>query len=200
MLNIEALLELHRSTVARWHNQPIDNPYRGLLSTIATQHAFNYQLWHEEDVARSPDADNATIAAVKRRIDFLNQQRNDWIEHIDDDVAAWLDHHGVRAGADAPMNTETLGGAIDRLSILALRIYHLSEQICRDGADAAHIESVGDKLRLANWQQMELARAVDQLIDDIRTGRRIHRTYRQLKMYNDPSLNPYLYNARAPAA
>src|SRR6185503_15399300 len=96
--------------------------------------SYNYRLWHEEDKARSPTASDAEIAQVKRAIDKLNQQRNDWIEKLDDWITEELARLHVAAPATAPQNTETLGSTIDRLSILALRIYHLIEQ--RDRADA----------------------------------------------------------------
>jgi len=125
---------------------------------------------------------DARIAQAKRAIDKYNQQRNDWIERIDDWIAERLAELGVTAKADASQNTETLGSTIDRLSILALRIYHLEEIL----------PITAGKLRLALLQQDDLSRAAQQLADDLASGRRRHTTYRALKMYNDPMLNPYL--------
>lgn len=196
MIDVAQITRLHREMVIRWHHQPIDNPYHGILGIVCTQHSFNFLLWHEEDIARSPDAPDSKIAQVKRTIDRYNQQRNDWIERIDDWITEWLDQHGVRPPAGAPLNTETPGSAIDRLSILALRIYHLEEQTQRTDVSAEQIESVRRKLEICWTQHADLSRSLQQLMDDIAAGRKRHRTYRQLKMYNDPALNPYLYRAQ----
>ena len=197
MVSLEAVTNLHRDCVARWHQQAIDNPHDGLLRIVCEQLGYNFRLWHEEDKARSPTASDTEIAQVKRTIDKLNQQRNDWIEKLDDWVTEELGRRGITAAENAPQNTETLGSAIDRLSILALRIYHLSEQLERANATTKHRESVARKLAIALAQHDDLSRAAQQLADDIFAGRKRHKTYRQLKMYNDPSLNPYLYRAKA---
>jgi hypothetical protein len=189
------IAELHRDCIARWHEQPLDNPYDGFLQLVCEQLSYNYKLWHEEDKARSPAASDQEIAAVKRAIDKLNQQRNDWIEKLDDWMTVELERHHVAASDAAPQNTETLGSTIDRLSILALRIYHLAEQRDRTDATVEHRESVSRKLAIALAQQADLTRAAQQLADDLLAGRKRHKTYRQLKMYNDPALNPYLYKA-----
>jgi hypothetical protein len=194
-ISFDAVSVLHRDCITRWHQQPLDNPYDSFLALVCEQLSYNYRLWHEEDKARSPSASDQEIAVVKRAIDKLNQQRNDWIEKLDDWITEELERRGVVAADSAPQNTETLGSTIDRLSILALRIYHLIEQ--RDRADASpeHRESVTRKLAIALAQQADLTRAAQQLADDLFGGRKRHKTYRQLKMYNDPSLNPYLYKA-----
>ena len=121
---------------------PPDNPYDGLLGTVCQQHQFNFLLWHEEDIARSPDVTDARIAAVKRAIDRYNQQRNDWIEKIDEALIDLLATEGVLPRAGARLNTETPGSAIDRLSIMSLRIYHFEEQLTRDDADDKHRANV----------------------------------------------------------
>jgi hypothetical protein len=131
MINVDEITKLQRDTVDRWHKEPIDNPFGGLMATICKQHSFNYQLWHEEDIARSRDVSDAQIAKVKRAIDGFNQQRNDWIERIDDEITAILKRVEVQLDDGARLNTETPGSAIDRLSIMALRIYHLEEQLQR---------------------------------------------------------------------
>jgi hypothetical protein len=182
MIDIQQIVELHRDLVARWHQQPIDCPYEGFLGLVCRQASFNFLLWHEEDIARNPDASDSQIAAVKRRIDKYNQQRNDWIERIDDCIAERLAALGVPTLTDAPQNTETLGSTIDRLSILALRTYHLEETL----------PIAAGKLRLALLQLEDLSRAAQQLAADLVSGRKRHRPLRALKMYNDPVLNPYL--------
>ena len=199
-INLVEITRLHRELVMRWHEQEVDNPYEGWLGIVSRQMSYNFLLWHEEDVARSRDVSDARIAQVKRAIDGYNQQRNDWIEKLDDWITQRLSELGVTPAADAPQNTETLGSTIDRLSILALRIYHLQEQRDRADATAEHRESVSRKLAIALMQLEDLSRAAQQLADDLFAGRKRHKTYRALKMYNDPTLNPYLYQARKSAA
>ena len=194
MIKVENIVKLQTDTVERWHQEAIDNPYQGFESKICQQHSFNYQLWHEEDIARSRDVTDAEIARVKRSIDGLNQQRNDWIEKVDDEITIAVEQAGVVVDANTPMNTETPGSTIDRLSILSLRIYHLKEQLERDNVSQEHLDSVQQKIAICLLQQDELSNALQQLLDDIFAGNKKHRTYRQLKMYNDPALNPYLYN------
>lgn len=196
MISLQAVTTLHEDCVARWHSQPIDNPYDAFLAVVCEQLAYNYRLWHEEDKARSPTASDAEIAQVKRAIDKLNQQRNDWIEKLDDWITEELGRQNVVSPAEAPQNTETLGSSIDRLSILALRIYHLAEQLARPGATPQHQESVQRKLAIARAQREDLSRSAQQLANELFAGRKRHKTYRQLKMYNDPTLNPYLYQSQ----
>lgn len=196
MISIEAVTNLHRDCVARWHEQAIANPYEGFLAAVCEQLSYNFRLWHEEDKARSPTANDAEIAQVKRAIDKLNQQRNDWIEKLDDWITEELSRNRVAAPADARQNTETLGSTIDRLAILALRLFHLAEQRDRPDATAEHREGVTRKMAIALAQHDDLSRAAQQLADDLFAGRKRHKTYRQLKMYNDPALNPYIYQAQ----
>lgn len=200
MIDVDAVLALHAQSVAQWHSEPISNPYDGVMGIICTQHSFNYLLWHEEDIARSRDVSDAKIAEVKRNIDRYNQQRNDTIEKIDDWIMAYLASRtggpaSAAFSADAPINTETPGSAIDRLSIMSLRIYHLREQLDRTDVDQHHLESVRRKLELCGEQKSDLAASLSQLIADIASGAKRHKIYRQFKMYNDPTLNPYLYTS-----
>lgn len=197
MIDVDKVVELQSQTVARWHQQPIDNIYDGIMSTVCKQHSFNYQLWHEEDIARSRDVTDAEIARVKRSIDSFNQQRNDWIEKVDDELTEMVEAQNVVVCEDAPINTETPGSTIDRLSIMALRIYHLREQLERKDVAQDHIDSVQQKIAICLLQQDDLKNALGQLLQDIFAGSKRHRTYRQFKMYNDPTLNPYLYKAKS---
>ena len=192
---ISQVTDLHRSAVGRWHNSELDNPYDGLLAIICQQHQFNYLLWHEEDIARSPDVGDTRIAAVKRAIDGYNQQRNDWIEQIDEALIRELAADGVLPRADARINTETPGAAIDRLSIMSLRIYHLDEQIARDDVDEAHRQKVRQRLDRCHEQHADLSQSLTELLADIFAGHKLLKVYRQMKMYNDQTLNPYLYRA-----
>lgn len=199
MIDVRTITNLQQETVARWHQQDIDNPFEGFLASVCTQHSFNYQLWHEEDIARSPSVSDTEIARVKRSIDGFNQQRNDWIEKVDDQVAALMHEQQVHVAESATLNTETPGSAIDRLSIMSLRLYHLREQLERADVDQTHIESVERKIHACLLQQSELARSLQQLINDLFAGQKRHLTYRQFKMYNDPTLNPYLYDQKKAA-
>jgi hypothetical protein len=195
MIDVSTITDLHRETVVLWHKQDVDNVYAGFLHTVCEQHKFNFLLWHEEDIARSPNVGDERIAQVKRAIDKYNQQRNDWIEKLDDALIVMLREHGVMLSPDAKQNTETPGSAIDRLSILSLRIYHMLEQLDRTDATREHKDKVQNRLVTINEQQHDLANSLQELIDDILAGRKRLKVYRQFKMYNDPSLNPYLYRA-----
>jgi hypothetical protein len=193
---VQEITRLHEETTARWHACQPDNPYDGLLGTICQQHQFNYLLWHEEDVARSPDVPDKRIAAVKRAIDRYNQQRNDWIEKTDEALVQALAAESVLPLRDARLNTETPASAIDRLSIMALRIYHFEEQAARKDIDATQRGTVEERLARCRTQQADLSQSLAELIEDIFAGRKLLKVYRQMKMYNDPTLNPYLYRAQ----
>ncbi len=196
MISVRDITDMQRDTVASWHEVDISNPCDGILEVACTQHAFNFRLWHQEDIARAVDVPDSRIAEVKRAIDGLNQNRNDWIEKLDDWISHAIEDADVPVSDDAPLNTETPGSVIDRLSILSLRIYHLEEQAKRNDASQEHVESVQRKLAVCLVQQDDLSNSLQELLDDIWAGRKRHKTYRQFKMYNDPALNPYLYEAK----
>ena len=201
MIDIHAITELHATTVQQWHQQQIDNEYEDFLGIVCRQHQQNFKLWHQEDIARSPDVSDADLARVKHSIDKLNQQRNDLIEQLDESIIQQLNLKGVRPGPDAAMNTETPGSAIDRLSILSLRIYHMEEQAFRSDAADEHIAKAKSRLEILYEQHRDLCCSLQDLLDDIFSGRKCMKTYRQFKMYNDPAMNPYIYNAaKRPAA
>lgn len=207
MIDISEVLTMQSDTVAQWHQNPIDNPFEpthgkeAIQSIACQQHQFNYLLWHEEDIARSPDVSDAQIAQVKRNIDRYNQLRNDWIEKLDDWITEDLERRSIQPLSTAKLNTETPGSAMDRLSILALRIYHLDEQLQRTDVDQSHRDKVMTRLAICRLQRDELSNSLRELLADIYAGLKQHRTYRQFKMYNDPTLNPYLYdrNRTAPS-
>jgi len=202
MIDVRTITDLQRTTVEQWHRTEPNNPYDGFLHLVCEQHQRNYLLWHQEDIARSPDVTDQEIAGVKRQIDRLNQQRNDLIEKIDIGLINQLEAWGARPRPGARLNTETPGSVIDRLSILALRIYHMEEQLTRDDVDDEHLSMVRAKLEILQEQLRDLSGSLIELLDDIVAGRKRLKVYRQFKMYNDPKLNPYLYTAAAqrPAA
>ena len=199
MIHVEDITTLHKTMVVRWHEHDVDNPYSELLGIVCQQFGYNFLLWHEEDIARGTDVPDAKITQVKRNIDRYNQLRNDWIEKIDDYITEDLSAKQIQPRQDARLNTETAGSVIDRLSILALRTYHMQEQLERTDASPEHRRSVEHKLAICFAQHDDLSNSLHELLQDIYSGQKRHKTYRQLKMYNDPTLNPYLYRARQKA-
>lgn len=196
MIDVRPITDLHRLTVYRWHRlaEP-DNRYDGFLRRVCEQHQCNYLLWHEEDTARDPKVTDAQIAQVKRNIDRLNQQRNDRIEQLDEAILEQLQEKHVTAERQTPLNTETPGSVIDRLSILALRLFHMEEQAERQDADDGHRERAGQRVAILYEQHRDLSGALVNLLEDLFHGRKRLKIYRQFKMYNDPSLNPRIYEA-----
>jgi hypothetical protein len=195
MIEVEAIARLHETTTRQWHQDGTENPYEGFLLLVCRQHEQNYRLWHQEDIARSPHVADAELAQVKRTIDRLNQQRNDLIEQLDDYLIQELRNAGVRPWPEARLNTETPGSVIDRLSILALRIYHMEKQAGRGDATDQHRAKAKARLEILRAQHADLCMSLGELLEDIFAGRKRLQVYRQFKMYNDPTMNPYLYQA-----
>jgi Protein of unknown function (DUF4254) len=162
------------------------------LARVARQHRANFDLWHIEDEARTPGATDAELAAIKRRVDRTNQRRNDLAEDLDRAVVDWLALRGL-PNPGAPLHSESPGLIIDRLSILALKIYHTREETERADAPQGHIERNRERLAILEEQRADLARCLDTLWQETLAGARHFKLYRQLKMYNDPSLNPAIY-------
>jgi len=194
MLSAKAIIELHDELTRRWHESPEaelvgDDAW---LKAVARQHKANFDLWHIEDEARTPSATDATIAGVKRRIDSTNQLRNDLAEQLERILLPWLEARGLPNCA-APLNSESPGLIIDRLSILALKIYHTGEEVDRTGAPSRHAELNRGRLDILKEQRGDLANCLDALWADVLSGKRRFKHYRQLKMYNDPELNPAIY-------
>ena len=181
--------------VAHWHDVEPAHTEAGLRGKVCDLHRFNFLLWHEEDIARAPDVTDARIAEVKRAIDKYNQARNDAIEKVDDWLIGELASRGIAPQAGAPAATETPGAAIDRLSILELRRYHMREQAERADATAEHREKAAARMEVLDAQRDHLLESLDRLLGEIFAGQRPLRVFRHLKMYKDPTMNPYLYKA-----
>lgn len=197
LLDVGRLIELHTRCVERWHAGPVANPEGAPpWSIVLDNHGRNFELWHEEDKARDRLASDSTIAQVKRNIDRLNQQRNDAIERLDEWLIAELAARRVDTPSDAPLNSETAGNIVDRLSILALKVFHMREEAQRTDVDETHREKCRGRLAVLETQRADLAQSFRVLLDDFCRGTRRLKVYRQMKMYNDPALNPVLYRAR----
>lgn len=189
---IQAIDDYHRHDDV---NALIENPYeKGSLDHLLyLKNWIDTVQWHLEDIIRDPHIDPVDALNLKRRIDRSNQVRCDMVEYIDSYL---LDKYkDIVPVANARINTETPAWAIDRLSILALKIYHMRAEVERDDVDEEHRAACQAKLDVLIQQQQDLSTAIEELIEDIEAGRKYMKVYRQMKMYNDPSLNPVLYGA-----
>lgn len=173
---------------------PINNPYDrdSIENRLYLKCWIDTVQWHFEDIIRDPHIEPLEALALKRRIDRSNQDRTDLVEQIDSYFRQ--KYSDVSVQPDARINTESPAWAVDRLSILALKIYHMREQVERKDASVEHVQKCQDKLNVLLEQQVDLGTAIDQLLEDIEAGRKYMKVYRQMKMYNDPSTNPVLYN------
>ena len=177
-------------------DHPVENPFdEGSLDHLLyMKNWVDTVQWHLEDIIRDPQIDPVEALAIKRRIDKSNQVRTDMVEYIDSYL---LDKYkAVVPQSDARLNTETPAWAIDRLSILALKIYHMACETERTDVDDAHRAACRKKLDVLLAQQADLSKAIEELIEDIEAGRKYMKTYKQMKMYNDPALNPVLYGQK----
>ena len=204
MLSANEIVELQDQLTLQWHQSaPLSDtsaeaslPDDSWLSAVARQHLANFELWHTEDEARRPDASDADLARVKRHIDRTNQRRNDLAEALDVTLLHWLARLHLPS-PQAELHSESAGLIIDRLSILALKIYHTHEETERTDVPHAHIERNQERLEILQEQRSDLAECLQKLWNDTLNGDRRFRLYRQLKMYNDPSLNPAIYRQSA---
>ena len=209
MLSANEIVALHDRLTCAWHQAegesgqappsdaavvPQANPPTAAdwLSLVARQHRANFDLWHIEDQARAPGVSDAELAAVKRRVDRTNQQRNDLTEELDRALLAWLETRGL-PNPEAELHSETPGLIVDRLSILALKIYHTREEAGRTDAPPGHAARNRERLAILEQQRSDLPGCLDRLWRETLSGTRRFKLYRQLKMYNDPSLNPAIY-------
>ena len=201
MLNAASIARLHEDLTIDWHepsllsesNPPTVTQSDAFTALVAAQHRENFDLWHEEDKARDPLANDAEIARVKHAIDRYNQRRNDLVERIDE----WLIANLPEQEPTAPLHSETPGLIIDRLSILALKIFHTRIESHRDSASEAHRLRNSARLVVLEEQARDLSACLDGLLSAIIGGSRRFKLYRQMKMYNDPDLNPAVYTHAA---
>lgn len=174
----------------------VNNPYgEGTIeNSLYMKCWIDTVQWHLEDIIRDPQIDPVAALAIKRRIDKSNQERTDMVEYVDSYL---LDkYREIEPLPGARLNTETPAWAIDRLSILALKIYHMACETERTDVDDAHRAACRKKLDVLLAQQADLSKAIEELIEDIEAGRKYMKTYKQMKMYNDPALNPVLYGQK----
>ena len=177
-------------------NEIANNPYKkdDIEHLLYQKNWIDTVQWHLEDLIRDPEIDPIAALKLKRTIDHSNQQRTDLVEYID---SYFLDtYKKVDIKKEATFNSESPAWAIDRLSILSLKIFHMAEETTRFNASAAHVKNCQEKLDILNQQNQDLCKAIDQLLKDIESGEKYMRTYKQMKMYNDEDLNPVLYKSK----
>ncbi len=188
-------------TTSRYHitddvDASFENPFEAgtIEHTLAEKNWIDAVQWHLEDIIRDPDIDPVAALALKRRIDRSNQDRTDMVEEID--TFFRTKYADVKPSADATINTESPAWALDRLSILALKIYHMECEVNRTDAIPEHVAKCRAKLNVLLEQRVDLTQAIDALLDDIAAGRKYMKVYRQMKMYNDTDTNPVLYQKK----
>ena len=195
--------KIFQDVIEKYHvintvDQPFTNPYdkkSNLLEHLLYRKCWiDTVQWHYEDIIRDPQIDPVAALKLKRQIDASNQDRTDMVEYID---SYFLEKYkDVTPKADATINTESPAWGIDRLSILALKIYHMHEEATREDATDAHKEACQKKLDVLLEQRVDLSTAIDTLLDDISKGDKYMKVYKQMKMYNDDELNPVLRNQK----
>ncbi|MCD8264979.1 MAG: DUF4254 domain-containing protein [Tannerellaceae bacterium] len=175
---------------------PMINPYpeNSIEGYLYLKCWIDTVQWHLEDLIRDPAIDPVSALELKRHIDRSNQERTDLVEQID--TYFWNKYHIIEKQPDATINTESPAWAVDRLSILALKIYHMQVEANRYNASGEHKEKCRQKLDVLLQQRVDLSMALDQLLEEYTTGKKYMKVYRQMKMYNDPALNPVLYNQK----
>ena len=194
----EKAISIFDTATADYHltndvNATINNPYQeGTIENfLYEKNWIDVVQWHLEDIIRDPNIDPVAALKIKRTIDKSNQVRTDLVEKIDS-YFLYL-YKDVVSSPNATINTESPAWALDRLSILIIKIYHMHEEATRSDADADHIKSCKQKLDVLLEQRTDLSRAIDELMDELKSGNKVMKVYKQMKMYNDPALNPVLY-------
>ncbi|MDV6235047.1 DUF4254 domain-containing protein [Leptospira ellisii] len=198
-LQANSVVSVFRQSVVDWHKKestsPNPFPADSIESILYSKNQIDTIQWHVEDEIRRPDLPDKELVGFKRQIDKLNQERTDLVEILDDRISAVYKDVARKPGAR--MNSETPAWLIDRMSILELKIYHMEEQTQRKDADQTHIGACRRKLDVLLEQRDDLSRCLDELLDDLRTGDKFYKVYRQMKMYNDQNLNPSLYSKKS---
>lgn len=201
MLEANDCYTIFRQSIDDYHEHdhvdtPIKNPYPegSFNSLLYKKNWIDTVQWHLEDIIRVPDIDPVEALKIKRRIDKSNQDRTDMVEKLDDFFLE--EFKNVRVMPGTRINSETPAWLLDRMSILMLKIYHMKEQTERQDASQDHVKSTNAKLSILLEQKADMQLAYDELIDDIRQGKRRFKVYRQMKMYNDATLNPMLYGTK----
>ena len=192
-ISADQITSLQLDKTIEWHKTAPAISTEALLGFIEDNHRNNFLLWHEEDKARRDDMGADYVYQAKRNIDGYNQARNDCMERIDE----WLFHHLQPKQDDCPVHSETPGMTIDRLSILTLKEYHMRKQTQRDDVPEEHRMACLAKLDVILQQKQQLSSCLQALLDEIKQQTRTFRVYHQFKMYNDPQLNPQLYENNA---
>jgi hypothetical protein len=177
-------------------DQPINNPFpkEDFEHLLYLKNWIDTVQWHFEDIIRDPNIDPVAALTLKRRIDASNQERTDMVEYIDGYFLQKYSH--VIVNEDAKVNSESPAWAFDRLSILALKIYHMNEEATRTEASQDHRDKCQVKLNVLLEQRSDLSLAIDDLLSDISQGKKFMKVYKQMKMYNDEELNPVLYQTK----
>jgi hypothetical protein len=198
---ISKTISIFKQSIMDYHqfdcvDHPIQNPYPvgSFEALLYHKNWIDAVQWHLEDIIRDPNIDPVEALRIKRKIDASNQERTDMVEYLD---SYFLNlYKDVKTDADTPINTETPAWAFDRLSILELKIYHMEQEIKRTDVDKAHIQKCQEKLDVLLQQESDLATAIVQLMNEIYLGKKKMKLYKQMKMYNDPKLNPVLYKEK----
>ncbi len=200
-MDIKEIIEIFKQSVKDYHkydnvDQPINNPYAkdSYEHLLYHKNWIDAVQWHLEDIIRDPQINPIDALALKRRIDKSNQDRTDMVEHIDDYYLQMF--AAIKIAENATINTESPAWALDRLSILELKIYHMNEEVKRNNATDEHIQKCRTKLNVLLEQEKDLSLAIEQLLEDMKIGKKYMKVYRQMKMYNDPNLNPVLYERK----
>ncbi len=193
--NITTINKIHHNSILEWKKNGLSSQQTGFLLLVEENHAFNYQLWHAEDCARREDVGFEFVYQAKRKIDHFNQQRNNRMEAMDEWLFKTL---SPATPTSCPVHSESPGMIIDRLSIIALKAYHMSQQVNRDDVNSTHKQTCLAKLEIIYEQQKQLQQCLQQLLEEINNKTRTFRVYHQFKMYNDPTLNPELYQVKKP--
>jgi hypothetical protein len=189
--------DIFEESIRKYHilntvDQEFNNPYPSgdIMHLLYQKNWIDTVQWHFEDLIRDPNIEPKEALVLKRKIDASNQDRTDLVEYIDSYFLK--KYEGVKVMPDATINTESPAWAIDRLSILALKIYHMKEETERKDASPSHLAACQQKLAVLTEQKKDLSSAIDQLLLDISKGKKYMKVYKQMKMYNDDELNPVL--------